>query len=45
MRPGLGTSIGAAYTPVELEAMLAKTRLKEAGLASNMIGVEIYGVK
>jgi ubiquinone/menaquinone biosynthesis C-methylase UbiE len=45
MRPGLGTSIGAAYTPVELEAMLAKTRLKKAGLASNVIGVEIYGVK
>ena len=45
MRPGLGTSIQAAYTPSELQAMLAKTCLKEAKVTSNMIGVDISGAK
>ena len=45
MRPGLGTSIGAAYTPLELQVMLAKTCLKEGKVTSNMIGVDISGVK
>ena len=45
MRAGLGTSIRAAYTPSELQAMLAKTCLKEGKVTSNMIGVNIYGVK
>ncbi len=45
MRPGLGTSIGAAYTPLELETMLAKTCLKEGRVEGNMIGMEISGVK
>jgi ubiquinone/menaquinone biosynthesis C-methylase UbiE len=45
MRPGLGTSIGAAYTPVELQTMIAKTCLKEGKITGNMIGVDISGVK
>jgi ubiquinone/menaquinone biosynthesis C-methylase UbiE len=45
MRTGLGTSIRAAYTPPELQAMLARTCLKEGKITSNMIGVDIYGLK
>ena len=45
MRTGLNTSIRAAYTPSELLAMLAKTYLKEGRVTSNMIGVDIYGMK
>jgi len=45
MRPGLGTSIGAAYTPTEITALLAKTFLKEGKLTKNMIGLEITGTK
>jgi ubiquinone/menaquinone biosynthesis C-methylase UbiE len=45
MRPGLDTSIGAAYTPLELQAMLAKTCLKEGKVTWNLIGVDISGVK
>jgi len=45
MRPGLGTSIGAAYTLAEIPTMLAKTSLKEGKVTGNMIGLEIYGIK
>ena len=45
MRPGLRTSIGAAYIPSELQAMHARTGLKEGKVTGNMIGVEIFGVK
>ncbi len=45
MRPGLSTSIGAAYTPADLATMLAKTRLKEGKVSGNLIGVIISGVK
>ena len=45
MRPGLGTSIGAAYTPAEILPMLAKTYLKEGKVTGNIIGLEIYGTK
>ena len=45
MRTGLGTSIRMAYTPSELQAMLAKTYLKEGKVTSNMIAVDIYGIK
>ena len=45
MRPGLGSSIGAAYTPEELAALLARTRLREGEITSNLIGLEISGVK
>jgi len=45
MRPGLGTSIGAAYTPEELAALIARTHLREGKITSNLIGLEISGVK
>ena len=45
MRPGLGSSIGAAYTPEELAALIARTRLREGKITSNLIGLEISGVK
>jgi ubiquinone/menaquinone biosynthesis C-methylase UbiE len=45
MRPGLVTSIGAAYTPDELQALLARTRLKDGKVTGNLIGVEITGSK
>ncbi|HVP20249.1 MAG TPA: class I SAM-dependent methyltransferase [Anaerolineaceae bacterium] len=45
MRPGLGTSIGAAYTLTEISIMLAKTCLNSGNVTSNLIGLEIYGTK
>lgn len=45
MRPGLVTSLDAAYTPEELQAMLARTCLKEGTVAGNIIGMELFGVK
>jgi ubiquinone/menaquinone biosynthesis C-methylase UbiE len=45
MRPGLETSIGAAYTPAEIHALLAKTSLKGGKVSGNMIGLEITGIK
>jgi len=45
IRPGLKTSIGAAYTPQELTNLLAKTHLKGAKISANLIGIEITGGK
>ena len=45
MRPGLLTSVGAAYTPVELCDLLDGTRLKSAKVSANAIGLEIVGMK
>ena len=45
MRPGLRTSIDAAYTPQEIQNMLAQTHLKQGEVTSSMIGIEISGVK
>ena len=45
MRPGLVTSLDAAYTPEELQAMLARTCLKEGTVEGNIIGMELFGVK
>lgn len=45
MRPGLGTSIRAAYTPAEIPAMLAKTCLKDGRITGSLIGLEIVGIK
>jgi len=45
MRPGLGTSIGAAYTPAEVPTLLSKTCLKDGKVSGNLIGLEISGVK
>ncbi len=45
MRPGLITSVNAAYTPVELRALLDGTCLKDARVSANAIGVEVTGSK
>lgn len=45
IRPGLKTSIGAAYTPQELATMVSTTKLKAAKISANLIGVEIKGSK
>ena len=45
IRPGLLTSINAAYTPDELEAMLKQTSMKAAHVGSNLMGITITGEK
>ncbi len=45
MRPGLKTSVAAAYTPTELKPLLAPSRLKDAAIRGNSIGIEIMGMK
>jgi ubiquinone/menaquinone biosynthesis C-methylase UbiE len=45
IRPYLYSSIGAAYTPLELKAMIAKTNLREGNINSNSIGMIITGQK
>jgi len=45
MRPGLRTSIDAAYTSREIQAMLVQTQLKQGRVTGSMIGIEISGIK
>jgi ubiquinone/menaquinone biosynthesis C-methylase UbiE len=45
MRPGLLTSVGAAYTPDELRTLLGQTRLENATVGANAIGLEVSGMK
>jgi ubiquinone/menaquinone biosynthesis C-methylase UbiE len=45
IRPGLLTSIAAAYTPSELRLMLADTSLKDGRVESNPFGITIVGDK
>lgn len=45
MRPGLLTSVGAAYTLGELRTLLDKTCLKGGKVSANIIGVEVTGMK
>ena len=45
MRPGLETSIGAAYTLEELATLLTRTCLRDGKITSNLIGLEISGGK
>lgn len=45
MRPGLLTSVGAAYTPDELRALLDRTCLKDAKVSATAIGLEVTGIK
>lgn len=45
IRPGLLTSIGAAYTPEELSEMIQETSLKNGLVKGNAIGLELMGVK
>lgn len=45
IRPGLLTSIYAAYTPGELKEMLAGTHLTKSQVENNPVGISIYGLK
>lgn len=45
IRPGLISSIHAAYTQEEIVAILNKTPLKDAVVSKGMIGIEIKGIK
>jgi len=45
IRPGLITSINAAYTPAEIKALLQETALKESQVEGNPIGLIISGTK
>ena len=45
IRPGLISSIHAAYTKEEIVVILNKTPLKDAVVSKDMIGIEIKGIK
>ena len=45
IRPGLITSINAAYTPAELELLIHETRLAGCQVSANLIGLTLKGVK
>jgi ubiquinone/menaquinone biosynthesis C-methylase UbiE len=45
IRPGLITSINAAYTLMEIQSLVDKTKLKEAIVTKTLMGFEITGVK
>jgi ubiquinone/menaquinone biosynthesis C-methylase UbiE len=43
IRPGLTTSLNAAYTPAEAAALLLGTGLRDATVRKNLIGLQILG--
>ncbi len=45
IRPGLDSSINAAYTPQELERLIEGTKLKRFTVSSNPIGLTLSGTK
>jgi ubiquinone/menaquinone biosynthesis C-methylase UbiE len=45
IRPGLFTSINAAYTPDELKNLVKETKLENCLLSGNLIGLKLTGVK
>jgi ubiquinone/menaquinone biosynthesis C-methylase UbiE len=45
IRPGLTTSINAAYIPAELEVLLKQTCIEGARVSSNLMGITITGEK
>jgi ubiquinone/menaquinone biosynthesis C-methylase UbiE len=45
IRPGLETSIKAAYTPKELPGLLAETKIRDYTITSNPFGISILGIK
>ena len=45
IRPGLVTSINAAYTPDELEELIEGTNLENCTVSANPIGLRLTGVK
>ena len=45
IRPGLITSINAAYTPDELKELVKETKLENCIVSGNLIGLKLTGVK
>ena len=45
IRPGLKTSIDAAYTPKELSGLIGSSCLKEGKVTGDIIGLSVVGVK
>jgi len=45
IRPGLKTSINAAYTPAELRSFIVGTPLEGCQVTANLIGVTLFGIK
>ena len=45
IRPGLISSINAAYTPGELKELLKGTKLEDCTVSSNLLGVMLVGRK
>ena len=45
IRPGLITSINAAYTPEELRALIQGSKLENCSVSANPIGLKLTGVK
>jgi ubiquinone/menaquinone biosynthesis C-methylase UbiE len=45
IRPGLDSSINAAYTPQELRELIQGTRLERCTVTSNPIGLILFGIK
>lgn len=45
IRPGLQTSIAAAYTPPELKALAQQSVLKDCVVTGNLVGLSISGIK
>ena len=45
IRPGLITSINAAYTPGELENLLLETRFQNHEVTSDLMGVKIRATR
>ena len=45
IRPGLFTSINAAYTPDELKNLVKETKLENCLVSGNLIGLKLTGVK
>ncbi|MBN2257849.1 MAG: hypothetical protein JW704_08490, partial [Anaerolineaceae bacterium] len=45
IRPGLISSINAAYTPVELCELAAATKLKDGSISGDLLGVTLTGLK
>jgi ubiquinone/menaquinone biosynthesis C-methylase UbiE len=45
IRPGFVTSVNAAYTPQDLEELIASTDLRQCAVSGNLIGVQLAGTK
>ena len=45
IRPGLITSINAAYAPSEIEQLLSETKLKNYEVKKNLTGIKVTGIK